>query len=216
MRTCRDIASAHSDLEAARLLETNGEVWRRYWPTVAQSWTLGVVDGATISHEAWRRTLSACGCDDASLARTAKDTHWRHRRDTLRLYPDVHDVLPSLRRRHSIALVTNGASDTQRANLRVLGIERYFEAIVISGEVGVAKPDRRIFGMALRELGVEPENVWHIGDDLRTDVAGAHAAGLTAVWLNRSGRLWSEGDPEGNYEIRSLTALPGLLQRPSC
>jgi len=132
------------------------------------------------------------------------------------LYPDVHNVLPSLRRRYPIALVTNGASDTQRANLRVLGIERDFEAIVISGEVGVAKPDRSIFDMALRELGVEPENVWHIGDDLTTDVAGANAAGLTAAWLNRSGRPWSEGDPEVDHEIRSLTALPELLQRPSC
>ena len=209
--TCCEIASAHSDLDAARLREANGDAWTHYWSTVAHRWTLGSLDGASVSHEAWRRTLRACGCDDPAIVREASAAHARHLRKSLRLYPDVHALLPSVGRRYSLALVTNGASDTQRAGLRMLGIDRAFDAITISAEVGIAKPDPAIFQVTLRELAVEPEHVWHIGDDPLTDVAGAQAAGLTAVWLNRCGSLWSKDNPEPDYEVRSLSALPTLL-----
>jgi 2-haloalkanoic acid dehalogenase type II len=210
--TCREIASAHSDLDADRLLETNGEVWTHYWPTVVQGWTLGRLDGATIRREAWKRTLEACGCDDPAVARTASAAHARHLRESLRLYPEVLALLPSLRLRYRLALISNGASDTQRESLRMLGIEQVFDAVAISGEVGVAKPDAAIFQIALRDLGVRPEQAWHIGDDALTDIAGAHAAGLTAVWLNRSESLWIHGEPQPHYEVSSLSELPKLLR----
>jgi putative hydrolase of the HAD superfamily len=173
LRTCSRIASAQPGLDAHRLVEANGEVWQRYWPQVADKWTLGVLDGINVSLEDWRRTLRACGCNDDSMARLARETYSQYRRESLRLFDDVHELIAVLQSRFSLALVTNGASDTQRENLRVLDIEQWFGAVVISGEAGVAKPDARIFGIALRELGVEPQNVWHVGDDLSTDVAGA-------------------------------------------
>lgn len=211
LRTCRSIASAQPGLDAHRLLEANGKVWNGYWPEVADKWTLGVLDGKNVSLEAWRRTLRACGCNDDSMARLARETYSQYRRETLRLFDDVRELISLLQPRFSLALVTNGASDTQRENLRVLDIEHRFGAVVISGDVGVAKPDARIFRFALHELGVEPENVWHVGDDLDTDVAGAKAASLTAVWLNRGGNPWKEGAPKPDYEIRSLRDLPALL-----
>lgn len=210
LRTCRRIASAQPGLDAHRLLVANGEVWQRYWPEVADKWTLGALDGTNVSLEAWRRTLRACGCNDDSIARLARETYSQYRRESLRLFDDVQE-LSLLQPRFSLALVTNGASDTQRENLRVLDIEHRFGAVVISGEVGVAKPDARIFRLALDELGVLPENAWHVGDDLNTDVAGAKAAGLTAVWLNRGDDPWKEGRPRPDYEIRSLRDLAALL-----
>ncbi len=106
-----------------------------------------------------------------------------------------------------VGLITNGASDIQRTKLDALGIEDWFNVIVVSGEVGKAKPDASIFEVALNELGLEPHDVWHIGDNLEADVAGAKAAGLTAVWLNRSGRLRRESDTEPHIEIRTLSQL---------
>ncbi len=52
---------------------------------------------------------------------------------------------------------------------------------------------------------MEPGGVWHISDSLRSDVGGAKAAELTAVWLNRRGALRKAGDPEPDWEIRSLS-----------
>lgn len=99
---------------------------------------------------------------------------------------------------------------TQREKLNALGIDEWFDAVVISGEIGVAKPDAAAFRLALDQLVVEPESVWHVGDDLKTDVAGARAAGITAVWLNRRGLVRRESDPRADLEILSLSSLvPG-------
>src|SRR5574341_561017 len=166
--TCGRIAAAQPGLNAARLLEANTEVWQRYWPGVEEKWTLGVLSGEAVSLEAWRRTLLACGCDDESLARLARQTHSLYSREALRLFDDVQELFSSFKTRLPLALITNGASDTQRDALRVVGIEDHFAAVVISGEVGVAKPDARVFRFALDKVGVEPEKVWHIGDSLAT------------------------------------------------
>jgi HAD superfamily hydrolase (TIGR01549 family) len=211
LRTCRTIASAQPGLDAHQLLAANAEVWQQYWPEVADRWTLGVLDGASVSLEAWRRTLRVCGRNDDSIARLATETYSHYRRESLRLFDDVHELITLLQPRFSLALITNGASDTQRENLRVLDIEQWFAAVVISGEVGVAKPDARIFRLALDELAVRPENVWHVGDDLSTDGAGAKAAGLTAVWLNRRSNPRKAGSPKPDYEFQSLRDLAEVL-----
>jgi|SRR3990172_2563967 len=211
LRTCSKIAGSRPGLDATRLLQANTEVWQCYWPEVEDKWTLGTLEGKTVSLEAWRRTLRACGCQDEVVAQLARDTHWQNRRETLRLFDDVQDLLTLLQAQVSFALITNGASDTQREALRVLGIEHYFGAVIISGEVGIAKPDASVFRLALDKLGVEPEAVWHVGDSLRNDVAGAKAASLAAVWLNRSGIPRREADPKPDYEIRSLAELASLL-----
>lgn len=212
VRACDMIAASQQGLEAARLVEANSEIWRDYWPEVEEKWTLGALDGESVSLEAWRRTLRACGCNDEPIARLASRIHRNLGREAHRLFDDVPERFTSLKRaRIPLALITNGASDTQRDKLRVLGMEHWFDVVVIAGEVGIAKPDASAFGLALNKLSVERENVWHVGDSLTTDVAGAKAAGLTAVWLNRSGLVRSEGDPEPDVEIRSLSNLIAFL-----
>ncbi len=62
-----------------------------------------------------------------------------------------------------------------------------FRPVVISAEIGINKLDPAIFAIAIDKLGVKPEHAWRVTDNLRRDVEGAKAAGLTAVWLNRGG-----------------------------
>ncbi len=212
LRTCSDLAAAQADLDADRLLKANRQVWQAYWPEVQDRWTLGVLDGASVTLEAWSRTLRACWCADPSVAHLALQTHRRHARQSTRLFQDAEAVLAWLARASiPLALITNGASDTQREVVRTLGIEQRFGAVVISGEVGIAKPDPAVFAIAIDRLGVEPQHVWHVGDMLRTDVAGARAAGLMAVWLNRDHLPRNEGDPQPDHEIASLRELARLL-----
>lgn len=211
-RTCEKVAASHPGLVATRLADANREAWRSYWREVEDEWTLGALDGASVSLEAWRRTLRACGCHDESMARLALRTHRQLGRETYRLFDDVPELFEWVNKaRIPLALITNGASDTQRDKLRALAMEHRFEAVVISGEVGIAKPDASAFRVALERLAVEPEGVWHVGDNLATDVLGAKAAGLTAVWLNRAGLPRTEADPEPDVEIRSLLDLRPLL-----
>ncbi len=210
-RVCADIAAARPGLSAGRLLEANGEIWRVYWPEVEDTWTLGGLSGAALGLEAWRRTLQASGCDDEALAGLAMDAHIQHAREESRLFPDAEQLLSLLPASLPLALITNGASDTQRDKLNALGLVDRFAAVIISGEAGAAKPAAVVFRTALDILGCDPQSVWHVGDNLATDVAGANAAGITSVWLNRTGVDRADMDPKPGYEVGSLLDLMALL-----
>lgn len=84
--------------------------------------------------------------------------------------------------------------------------------MVISGEIGVAKPDPAIFEVALARANLTTNDVWHVGDSLSTDVAGAIAAGIKSVWLNRTGRSRGPSDPVPTYEVGTLRDLGKLVR----
>ena len=212
VRTCDRIAATQPGLHASRLAEANAREWAAYWATIEDEWDLGALDGASVQLEAWHRTLRACGCDDESTAQLAARTFGQLCRETYTLFNDAPELLKSAKRaRVPLALITNGASDTQREKLSALGIEHSFDTVVVSGEVGVAKPDPAIFQLALDRLAVSREGVWHVGDSLTADIVGAKAAGLTAVWINRGGRVRTSTDPVPDREIGSLSDLVTLL-----
>ncbi|MFP4589870.1 MAG: HAD family hydrolase [Halobacteriales archaeon] len=101
--------------------------------------------------------------------------------------PGVDALLERLSAERPIALVTNGPSLAQRDKLERLGWTDRFDAVVISGEVGRAKPAARPFHEACRRLEVDPGTTLHVGDSRRADVAGARAAGLSAVLVAGEG-----------------------------
>lgn len=91
-------------------------------------------------------------------------------------------------RRHPMALVTNG-SKSQRDKIDILKASRYFDAVLISEEVGTAKPDPVIFRQAMSRLSAAPDRSVFVGDSLEHDMAGARNAGMMTVYLNRIGAL---------------------------
>jgi putative hydrolase of the HAD superfamily len=128
-------------------------------------------------------------------------------------FPDALPTLRELRARGiAIALVTNGRTDNQAAKVSRLGLEPFLDATLISESEGLRKPDRRIFERALARIGVAPEHAWHVGDHPMADVAGAHAAGLTAVW--RYVPYWPEPACSA-FTIHSLRELLPLLTKAS-
>jgi putative hydrolase of the HAD superfamily len=128
-----------------------------------------------------------------------------------RLYTDALPCLNWLRAAGlKVAAVTNASGPQQHTKLADMGITRYFDAVVIAGELGVAKPDPRIFHAACQRLHVEPGEAVHIGDRLDLDAIGARDAGLHGVWLNRT-RTPGPPTPVGVHTIRDLDDLPELL-----
>lgn len=86
-----------------------------------------------------------------------------------------------------LGVVTNGNGERQRVKARQLGLSRWMSAgaIVVSEDVGLAKPDPAIFALGARRIGVPAAACAFVGDSIATDVRGAQAAGMTAVWVNR-------------------------------
>jgi putative hydrolase of the HAD superfamily len=209
-RTSDAVARRHVGLDAARLAEANASVWLTYWQEVEADWTLGLRESRAIQREAWRRALAACGVEDEEVAEYARETFAREELLTHRLYDDARRLLDGLGGRYPLALVTNGAADVQRDKLRVVDIETAFDVVVVSAEVGMAKPDCQVFGLALQALGVTAAEAWHVGDSLHNDVAGAKNAGIRAVWLNRTGAPQRE-DVVPDVEIATLVQLLEML-----
>jgi putative hydrolase of the HAD superfamily len=171
-------------------------------------------DARAIWGEFWERALAECGHPGDAAGRL-RDLYVQERRRSYRLFDEVGDVLTALRAHvETLAIVTNGPGDAQRDKITTTGLDADVDLIVVSGEAGVAKPDRAIFDHALDRLGLAPQEVWHVGDDLATDVAGARDAGLgAAVWLNRAGAVRESHHPRPHHELGSLRELPALLAR---
>ena len=109
-----------------------------------------------------------------------------------------------------LGIVSNGNARAQRRKIDTLGIAPYFDAIIISGAVGLRKPDPRIFHLGLRAVGAEAADTWFVGDHPVTDILGARAAGLVAVWV-RGARAWPTGDPPSGTKIEGVFDLIELL-----
>jgi putative hydrolase of the HAD superfamily len=134
-------------------------------------------------------------------------------RRRLRLYPHVRRVLDTLAGHFSLALITDAQSTYARAELRQVGLLDYFDPIIVSGEHGFRKPDRRMFTMALQRLGVDPEHVLYVGNDMLRDVHGAGRVGMrTALFDSDQGRK-TYRDCAADFTItdhRQLLEIVGL------
>jgi putative hydrolase of the HAD superfamily len=153
--------------------------------------------------ERFRRLLTACGAgaDDSAAARVAvlyRDTYRTARRPV----SGAAALLAALAPHARIAVVSNNLLEEQQDKLATCALERFIDALVVSEEVGVSKPDPEIFRVALERLRVRPEQAVMIGDSWGADIAGAHAAGVRAIWFN-PGALPAPGQP-AVPELRSL------------
>ncbi|MCD6285418.1 MAG: HAD-IA family hydrolase, partial [Anaerolineae bacterium] len=99
----------------------------------------------------------------------------------------------------------------QRSRLAKSGLADRFEAVIISEEVGVAKPDPRYFEIAFEQMGRPPKGMaLVIGDSLTSDMRGANLYGVDGCWFNPDGRP-RDPEVEIRYEIRRLRDLLDLI-----
>jgi putative hydrolase of the HAD superfamily len=176
--------------------------------------TAGEVDFDTMRRQRTKDFFTTRGelLDDDEV-REREDRRMTAVRRAWRLFDDALPCLRWLRAMGlRLAAVTNAASRHQRAKLAALDLEAAFDAVVISDEVGAAKPDPAIFHAACAALGVGPAHAVHVGDRLDLDAQGARAAGLHGVWLDRS-RHGNRAHPAEVTVISGLAELPRVMTR---
>jgi FMN phosphatase YigB (HAD superfamily) len=149
-------------------------------------------DGFANRRGVFKRARAHFGLDeslDQLLSAYSVDYPGRFRPD-----PAVNDALARLTEAGwRVAIATNG-SPTQRVKIANAGLAPWLDAVCVSGELGFAKPDRRIFEAACAQAGLEPEalgRAWMVGDSAGADIKGAHEIGMRSAWLHR-GRRWEE------------------------
>ena len=163
----------------------------------------------TYRFETWSRALNDMGVDDKRLARSLADDFVEIRSDLFEHFPETFEILNELNGAVRLVLATNGASDLQRLKLETSGLAGYFDDVLVSGDVGFAKPHPRFFENALRLAHAGPEQTLMVGDNLRKDIGGAQEAGIRGIWVNRKGREPGEVVPFA--EIENLLELRGFI-----
>jgi putative hydrolase of the HAD superfamily len=141
----------------------------------------------TYQVEVWKRALAEQGHADHALAEQLAALFHQERRASQSLFPETQAVLQELRSNYKLGLLTNGAPDLQREKIEHCHLAHYFDAIVVSGELGIGKPDPAVFTAILNDLVVSPQTAVMVGDSLRRDILGASRSGLKALWINREG-----------------------------
>lgn len=127
------------------------------------------------------------------------------------LYDGARELLDALSGRARLAMVTNGLSEVQRARIERLDLGRYFDAVVISSEVGVTKPRPEIFDIAFERLGApEKTTTIMIGDSLTSDIRGGYDYGIDTCWYNRHDEARPEA-PEITHEIAELSEVAEIV-----
>lgn len=207
--------AALEHLASEGLLERYGseEEAAAHWHEVSEAFVRRYLDGAlTFQDQRRERARALAGrafTDDEADAwfggyLGAYQHHWR-------AFPDAVPALDALAVGYRHGVLSNNAAFQQDQKLRALGIRDRFEVLACAEELGVAKPAAAAFHAACAALDLPPEAVAYVGDLADNDAQAADAAGLTGIWLDRSG---TEPGPDGPMRITSLAELPALLAEP--
>lgn len=129
-------------------------------------------------------------------------------------YPFTEPMLISLRKMGlKIGILTNGAHDLQERKIKMLGIADFVDEIVISGDVGVDKPDIKPFQVISEKLGIAPQNLMYVGDNPLNDVEGSRKAGYIPVWVKTIGNWYFDNIEYCEYEVDTVAEIPELVKQ---
>ncbi|XP_063905215.1 N-acylneuraminate-9-phosphatase [Zophobas morio] len=173
-------------------------------------------ENLSMSLDAWRRLLWAQALGDQynKYAGDVYQTWLQLRYDHLALSSDVKTLLQKLRQHYFVGLITNGTSRAQWEKISLLHLEKFFDVVVVSGDLPWEKPHRKIFHVACDYLGVEPQQCIMVGDKLETDILGGLEANLGGtVWVPLSSIEMGEEDPRPDYVLKNVIDLPSLLPK---
>jgi len=156
--------------------------------------------------ESFKRTLNYCDIDDDEFAENLNQLYLKHRFEDMVLFDDALPTLAGLKEKYTLGIVSNGNSYPRK-----LGLEDYFQFIILAQDVGIEKPDPGIFHLAVEKSGCLPDELLYVGDSQKDDIVGARRAGIKIAWFNRTKAQLLPNIPRPDYEISKLSMLLELL-----
>jgi len=201
----RTLVAEGRERDEATFAAVVAQTWQREGRAL---WT-GRIGVAEMTHAAAGAVGAALRLDRAEASRLY-DAYIAQVAALIVPYDDTR-VLPELRTRFRLGVTTNGAGEVQRAKLARTGLAGLFDFVVISAEVGVAKPDVAFYEIVCRTAGAAAADIAVVGDNVERDLEPAATAGLRAIWLHRPDAGGSAAGWEGPT-ITSLYELVNVLE----
>lgn len=179
----------------------NHELWTDYKD--------GKIKKDFLSFERFNKTLIHFGIENKDLAIILSIDYITISPMQTKLFPYTFEILEFLKsKNYSLHIITNGFKEVQKLKLKNSKLQNYFDLIIISEEVGFKKPSPEIFEISIKKAKAKKEECIMIGDDLETDIKGAMAANMDAIWLNFNDE---KNIFKNVIEVNSLKELQGLL-----
>lgn len=189
-------------------IEDKEEFYRKYNEVNHRLWALyekGELSKETLRWERFYLTLLEYGIDDKELAVKFGDEYLDEMPKQTILMPHAAEVLEELKKRGCrMALITNGFKEVQHTKLINSGIDKYFEAVMISEEQGVHKPSPIIFKRALEAIGGVKSEALMVGDDFANDIEGAMIFGIDQFFYNYNSVPCDGGPTYDSSDLRDL------------
>jgi len=146
------------------------------------------------------------------LPRLLAETHRAASRFRLQPYPGVEDTIRQLHSRYHLAIISDGQVACALPELSARGLAEYFDPIIISGDFGYRKPDKRLFTAALTAMTMEPSEVLFVGNDMYRDVYGAQRVGMKTVFFKSNQGTQEKEGVKPDYIIYTFPELLNAVQ----
>lgn len=157
------------------------------------------------------RLFADHGIDDTATVTAVSHAYEQVRRESgVVPYHGINQLLADLKTNYKLGLLTNGPSEMQWEKIEALGFAQYFDAVIVAGDVGIYKPDVRVFQMLLTRLDVSAEASLFVGDTYEADIVGAHQTGMYSAWIKRTEDTMTDS-VQPTFVISDTTSLRGIL-----
>ncbi|MFI3805620.1 HAD family hydrolase [Vagococcus fluvialis] len=147
-------------------------------------------------------------------ARTFQKDYQNNQKEIM-LLPDIQDSFDFVSKQNfTMGIITNGPKEHQKNKIKQLGLEGWIQKnnMFISSEVGIAKPDVRLFELVQKQMNLVPSETYYIGDSFENDIVGASNAGWNTIWINRKNKEVPCMDIQPDFVVNREESLLALLK----
>lgn len=208
-RCWSSVCGKHMGLEAEAMNAFIENVKRKakwYWSD-SERHRIGRRDLDAAREEIIGSVLDEAGYADRSVARIIAVEYGEERDRAIMPYPGAVETLLHFRELGiKLALITNGSSRAQRRKIERFALAAHFDCIVIEEEFGAGKPEIGVYEHAMRQLGVEADDTWMIGDNYEWEIAAPQRLSIKGIWINPKGL----DNPGSAVPYRTLSRLSDI------
>ena len=179
----------------------NLELWRIYGE--------GKITKDELNRRRYSHPLETVGVNDPQLAATFCREALGRIPTKGNLVPGAIELLEHLRPKYNMYILSNGFKELQSRKMQTGGIDKYFDALILSEDIGVNKPDSRLYAHAMERTASKPQESLMIGDMFDTDIVGAANFGIDSIYYNPKGKTGHPFAP--TYEVRDLLEIKDIL-----
>ena len=147
-------------------------------------------------------------------ARTFQKDYQNNQKE-ITLLPDIQDSFDFVSKQHiTMGIITNGPIEHQKNKIKQLGLEKWIQKsnMFISSEVGIAKPDVRLFEFVQKQMNLVPSETYYIGDSFENDIVGASNAGWNTIWINRKNKKSSNKNVNPDFIVSEQNDIISVLK----